>query len=1017
MHMIRSVFRTLTGSLSSGSDDNQSDSSVTSTPAQPQLRSNDNGSGGVGAQQTEGPSLDSRSAQATTAAAGEFSSHSGLSHGVTAMETQTLLTPASNGTPRAGITGQSHTQTTAAAIEQVALEHILARHGTPLPADNWRTLLLDERMLGHMCTNTPVQDCDLLLHMISRQAPLFERPDMIQVSDQILVEALMKDSHLILSALNNVLPEPLIQRLMTRPAFAAIALDTDPSFFVTLSDEQKREAILAPVLRDSSPTVRHSLLRKISEHDLQLALSLAPIEDIIRACPEAVLQLPGAHLDSAVLELAVSLDVDVLPELRRQGLDDPIYEQLCDLALSQSGRALGLIEEDYRTPERVDKAVAHAEGPHIASIPVQYHTCTRLQQALKNMSNARLDFRRQKLSSAFLTHWGLWDTLKQKQDWLQWLPEHERTEALCCEFVAGNPASKGSMHIPEAVQNLHPEWNADADAPDRYAPLVNQEESFFSQPGVPGQSQTHNGTAPWALLLTGAWKNLPLSYREKIWRNGGTEGLADEFKAPPFTIDPKALLDPIQEGHCTRRAAWLPEQVHTKLMFSRHFQLHNARLGAQLRQQLAEDALTLQQAVAHQTLPLWPLAHLAGDGRWQRRGGRTLVRTEQDNGLLHIKLHRQGESLATLVAEKTVQDFARRHQEELGLRSEIPQAGEIWLVPLDELPPAARDCPDALETFEHDGRQCALAFCFTTKDASYDTLAWQPDDQGNLEQARLGLLKAFHDLGIWSSMGALHTSTICLYHQFLDKNARPELLLSAFFRRGATYPGILRLWNTKASQQSDWGLSGLRDLGDLEFYHAIASFLTCPDAHWALPGYGQRASFVNAIAQNIFGGLLHYMRLHRAADPGYHYKDAQAVTALSQFIEQGCDNLLHGLLGKPVSLKELFAATQEGVEEVYPEWLRRTAEEIIYWSAKQQEGGDCFAEHLKQQGRPCADLYPDHPWQDATYGPHYTEADGENLGANNSKMPLFFLMRGLYVLAAGLADRLSGSQQPEPMET
>ncbi|MCY4472588.1 MAG: hypothetical protein OXC07_07210, partial [Kistimonas sp.] len=75
------------------------------------------------------------------------------------------------------------------------------------------------------------------------------------------------------------------------------------------------------------------------------------------------------------------------------------------------------------------------------------------------------------------------------------------------------------------------------------------------------------------------------------------------------------------------------------------------------------------------------------------------------------------------------------------------------------------------------------------------------------------------------------------------------------------------------------------------------------------------------------------------------------------------------------------------------------------------------AEHLKNEGRPCADLYPGHPWQNVTYGPHYTEADGENLGANNSKLPLFFLVRGLYVLAAGIADRLSETDRPAARAT
>ncbi|MCY4472002.1 MAG: hypothetical protein OXC07_04175, partial [Kistimonas sp.] len=82
---------------------------------------------------------------------------------------------------------------------------------------------------------------------------------------------------------------------------------------------------------------------------------------------------------------------------------------------------------------------------------------------------------------------------------------------------------------------------------------------------------------------------------------------------------------------------------------------------------------------------------------------------------------------------------------------------------------------------------------------------------------------------------------------------------------------------------------------------------------------------------------------------------------------------------------------------------------------------DCFAEHLNKEGRPSPQLYPGHPRQHFRYGAgendDYTEAAGESLGTENGKLPLFFLVRGLYVLAAGLADRLSASQEPQPMES
>ena len=410
---------------------------------------------------------------------------------------------------------------------------------------------------------------------------------------------------------------------------------------------------------------------------------------------------------------------------------------------------------------------------------------------------------------------------------------------------------------------------------------------------------------------------------------------------------------------------------------------------------------------------------------WTLRGGRTLVRQEE-NAYVHMKFHRQGESLEEFAAEQATQDFAQDHHKQLVWHSEIPKARGIKLVPLEQLPVTPENFPDALEIHRHQGQDCVLALRCTTKDESYDTQAFQPDEEGGFQKSRQGLLNAFHDLGLWSSLGAAHTSAIRLFHHFLDiKGAsRPELLLSTCFQPGQLYPGSLHRWNTQATQQSDWGQSGMRDLGDLgdlgdhECYPFIDTYVKSIDARMLVPDYSQRASFVNAIAQNILGGLLHYMRLHRTANPDYHYQKPEAVADMEQFVEQACDALLKGLLGgrDQVRFKDLFAQTSEGLAAVYPEWLHKTAREIIYWSADQSASNDCFADHLKD-GRPSAALYPGHPWQDTPYGKHFTEAGGENLGANNSKLPLLYLVRGLYVMAAGLADSLAAPDETSPMET
>ncbi len=917
--------------------------------------------------------------------------------------------------------------TRAAVIRQAAIERAAAGPAGLFGEEGMRIEQLNQRMLGHLCTNTPVDDVTLLLYMISHHVS-FELPEqMIQVSDRALGEALQQYGPRLIARTLPLLAEGQLRYLMTSPTLALEALRSCASLFCWAPPEIKTACQLAPLLAGMHQEKRDQLLEEILSHDCHLALSLAPAEELVRIRPFSLMELPQPQDNQALRRIAVSCRPDLLP-LLKDGLSDADYEELCDLALSKTGKGLQYIEEAGRTAERVDKAIARPQAPHIADIPRTLYEEKRLQLALKNAESSLYSFRDCQLPCAFLTRWNLWETLKQKNRWLGCIPESERTEALCCEYVAQHPTEAYSQAVPAAIRNRHPEWTQMACQPTCYTRLGSKFQGLAQHldddslaaavdtssiilhdlfPLSPAQD-----IAPWALLLEGLWEQLPQKYKTLIWRKGGTEGLAQAFQAPPLRIDPQALLDPIQERHCSRRAAWLPGEVARQLMFSHHFRLRNKTLGVQLHREMIAGAHALAQACQRRQLRVW---HAAPGGGWTHRGGRTLVRTEGPR-CVHMKFQRRGEKLDVFSAEQTVQKFAHAHGNTLNWHSEIPEPEEIVLVPLDALPVRQPAFPDRLEIHELRGDSYALAFRFTTRDDSYDTLAWQPDTpQGGCERARQGLLRAFHDLGVWSSLGAVHTSTIALYHHFYEAgDSRPELLLSHLFQPGHAYPGTLHLWNTQATGQSDWGWSGLRDLGDLEFYPFISTFLESSDAFWIPPGYGQRASFVNAIAQNILGGLLHYMRLHRATDPDYHYLHTGAVSALAEFLEQGCDSLLAGLLGDNTRLKDLFDGIGAGVGEIYPEWLDQTAREIIYWSAMQTEQGDCFAQHINRDSRPCAQLYPGHPCQSIRYGQEpgsdYSEAAGESLGTENGKLPLFYLARGLYILAAGLTQRLAHQQ-------
>jgi len=902
---------------------------------------------------------------------------------------------------------------------------------------------LDQQMLEVIYGNKTITNCDLLDHMARRNADFHGRPGLIQISDQELANHLCAVEASLGYRLRRCLPEARLERLMSTlpPAQTWQVLCYGPCLFEFLPEEMKTEQVLKPLLNKMPRNRRNAVLRTISEMSPELAVRLETMEEAINrdvswACCSRADELTFELRCQALRQYDNGRPRNDIIALFKD-VADPEYSKLCDLALEVAGTALEWIRPSHQSAARVDLALKHRYPPGIETIPEHLHTKERLSKALPNS--------KYQLSCKFLDTHDLWESLKAQPGWLHRLPESERTPQLCTEYLSRSPGDL--TPIPEPILADHPEWRTASASvsvntskqPCAYLPLSEHER--LSACYSPGTEDSTGSPAPgsvmdkqpWALVLTDWLKQreqLPEHCNKAILDNGGTGGLGETLQVPPLYLDPAALHDPALEKHCSRRTGVVPDQARIQLMKAKAFQLPRAHEGQELRAQMDRHFLDLQQQLNDKSLPLW-LPESETFATWKRRGGRTLVHTEKED-CVHMKLQREGEPLSTFAAEQAAQKFASDHPG-LGWHSEIPKPGGMYLVPLKSLPLKPEDFPDKLKIHEQSGEQYALAFRFTTQGDNYDTLAWQPDKQGGFQQSQQGLLNALHDLGIWSSMGAMHTSTIRLYHQFHDNEGvcRPELLLNAFFHSRAYgahagYPGTLHLWNSIATDQSDWGLSGLRDIGDLELYPFIETYITSPDAKLTAPDYGQRASFVNAIAQNILGGLLHYMRLHRDQDPTWHYKDADSVTDLAEFIEEGCSTLLNGLLDDGTQLKELFAETCKGLDEkACSEWLHLTAREIIYWSAKQEENGkpvssDSFSVHLNTDGRPSTELYPGHPVQGLRYGEDhdYTEAAGESLGTDRGKMPLFYLVRGLYVIAIGLANRLGGPQhepaQPPP---
>ena len=905
------------------------------------------------------------------------------------------------------------------------------RRTMPQPSRALRARMqYDREVMASLLQGRPVSDPAQLLQMI--------REGLYPQEAGIPVTASMDAVRELLLPQASSYPLKMLHRALSQEQFHALMDETLARLLMRdhcwllryLPERLLTPAFLDACIADDDASAPW-ILQRFPDHPIA-------VEILVRNDPYVLYKLPREEHTMALKKLAIQQDPRMISLFGQD--PEPDFGELCMIALNKGGKYLGNIPKKRITPEMVERALSRKPIARLVDVPEKFltnylsdHQC---EQAMLAAEPVRFKSYGEEspYPRLFLKRWpALMPYRARFFHWLSGLPQEERTESLCAEFVQQFP--KALHLIPRHILQRHPEWEASAQAPaplrltdymthlpaqlrDNESPETQRAcREFCNQKGAfvcLGPLQEKSSIPPWVLLRASPQEQarwLPPHLIRQLLRCGGPGNSARDWGlTTPLSISAEGLLCPVQTNLCPPEAAIIPIATYNRLQFCNPFVLPNQGLGWELQDRLEQHRQETEPQLSQ--APVWE-TNLQTDQDWQPHGGRVLYQTGP--GLCRrLKFLRAGEPLAEWLAESAVQDFALQHQHRLGLQSEIPIPKGFWRVPIHLLPqPVDKGMKSELAVQDTDQAPYYLAFEFTTCNEDYSYLAWQKDSDGGHTRGEAGMARAFHDLGVWSSLGVVHSSTAALFHSVDDK--RPEVvLLELFFDLESgipCYPGRLARWRNSATDQSDWGFSGLRDLGDIELYGTIASFRSWADTCWKYPAYSQRAAYVNIVCSNLLVGLLHYMRQNRDS-PDWHYLDEHGCQRLAGWLDTQFSTFLQGLLGEATRLEHLFPDPA-----CYRDWLTHTAREILYWSAPQNQGDKpCFAAHLLNQGRPCPSLYPGHPVSHHSYEEEYFDASGEEcLGPFGGKLPLFSLVRGFHLLACKLADRLEGPD-PTPLD-
>ena len=325
-------------------------------------------------------------------------------------------------------------------------------------------------------------------------------------------------------------------------------------------------------------------------------------------------------------------------------------------------------------------------------------------------------------------------------------------------------------------------------------------------------------------------------------------------------------------------------------------------------------------------------------------GGRTLqLINKNTQECFYLKFQRYNENWYDFIKEKNMHVSLAQLGITDQLKSEIPISQYLFKITADLV---TFEFTNELEIYINNNIKYVYGYCFK---ASENYVKYVGGHDCELIEKNLlsenGLKKAVADIAKLASYGLIFDSIIEAYHGILDVPSRGDGWSAMRFidytpksdKNSALYPCSMSKWISR-NHRSDISYSGIRDLGDSSFFnHYYNSSLNNKSS---LSRYPENTKEILIYCSTLLNNMIAIVILYahgKRNTANYNFKNLEVILEVQNFIEQILNIFLKEYYeNNTISIKSILNISDED----YNNWLKRTSEEIVYWTMKQPETND-----------------------------------------------------------------------------